>query len=306
MMNPSLVSVIIPVYNAQIYLRECLDSVFAQTYRDLEIILVDDGSTDMSAEICDEYTACDSRASVYYKENSGANASRKFGVEKAKGQYIFFVDADDTVAADTIETAMALVTDGTDLVAMEEHDDTVCSAEEYGRRLLHWKAVHVWGKLFRREVLLSDWTFDIPREITIAEDLLMNLRTVRNMTGMVVISSANKYNYRIVKGSLAHSSRITPAYDWKVLQHVTGIVAATPLDLRQAFVDFRISILRHLICGHYKLDRQWAAELKRDSAEWPLDKMQTRVINAIDRPLLRPVIRAIVLGRKIKGKLAKI
>lgn len=305
-MNNILISVVIPVYNTEKYLCECIESVIAQTYRNIEIIIVDDGSADITPAICDEYAARESKVRVFHNANSGANASRKFGVEKAIGEYVFFVDADDTVAPDTIETAMALLDEGTDLVSMEEHEDIVCSAEDYGRRLLHWQAVHVWGKLFRREVLLGDWTFDIPREITIAEDLLMNLRAVRNMRGNVVISSAHKYDYRIVNGSLAHSSKITPAYDWKVLQHVTRIVAATPLDLRQAFVDFRISILRHLICGHYQFNRQWAAELKMDSAEWPLDRMQTRVIKAIDRPMLRPVIRAIVIGRKIKGKLVRI
>lgn len=301
-----MVSIVVPVYNSEQYLRECLDSLLNQTYRDIEVVLVDDGSTDGSPSICDEYARENSGVRVFHNANSGANASRKFGVEKATGEYVFFVDADDIIALDTVETAMALAGDGIDLVSMEEREDTVCTAGGYAQRLLHWQAVHVWGKLFKREVLLSDWTFDIPRDITIAEDLLMNLRAVRNISGKVVISSAHKYSYRIVNGSLAHSSRITPAYDWKVLQHVTKIVEATPLDLRHAFVDFRISILRHLICGRYKFDRQWAAELKKDSEDWQLDRMQTRVIKAIDRPMLRPVIRAVVIANKIKGKLAKI
>lgn len=301
-----VVSIVIPVYNAQKYLCECLDSVLAQTCKDIEVLLVDDGSTDGTAAICDEYAVADSRITVYHNTNSGANASRRFGTFKASGEYVYFIDADDTIAPDTIETALSLAKEGVDVVSMEERDDLVCSAVGYGRRLLHWSAVHVWGKLFRRNVLTDDWVFDIPREITIAEDLITNLRTVRNINGKVVISSAHKYNYRIVQGSMAHAGRITPEYDWKVLLQVTKVVEGTPLDLKEAFVHFRISILRHLICGRYRFDREWAQELKDDSRQYALDDMQNMVILAVDRPLYRPLIRFRVLKNKVFGRLKKL
>lgn len=304
MISPG-VSIIIPIYNAENYLRECLDSVFAQTCRDIEVILVDDGSTDGSAAICDEYAASDRRVRVFHNANSGANASRRFGTFEATGDFVYLLDADDTIAPDTIETALSLADDDVDVVSMEEGDDLVCSAVEYGRRLLHWSTVHVWGKLFRRSVLADEWVFDIPREITVAEDLITNLRTVRNIKGKVVISSAHKYNYRIVQGSMAHSGRITPEYDWKVLQQVTKVVENTPLDLREAFVHFRISILRHLICGHYPFDWNWAQQLKADSAGMSLDRMQSRVLDAIDHPLTRESVRVIVLYRRILGRLKR-
>lgn len=298
-------SLVIPIYNAENYLRECLDSVLVQTCRDIELILVDDGSTDGSGVICDEYAAFDSRIKVFHNTNSGANASRRFGTFKATGNFVYFIDADDTIAPDTIETALFLAVGGVDVVSMEEKEDLVCSAVEYGQRLLHWSAVHVWGKLFRRSVLTDEWVFDIPKEITVAEDLITNLRTVRNIKGKVVISSAHKYNYRIVQGSMAHSGRITPEYDWKVLQQVTKVVEGTPFDLKEAFVHFRISILRHLICGHYKFDKNWAGCLKIDSEPYSLDHMQTMVISAIDNPLYRPLIRFIVLKRKVVGRVKR-
>lgn len=300
------VSVIIPVYNAERFLRNCLDSVLAQTYCYIEIILVDDGSTDESAEICDGYAVQDSRVKVFHIINSGANAARRFGVEHATGEYVYFVDADDTIASDTIESALSLSTDNVDIVSMEENEDLVCSAEQYGSRLLHWNAVHVWGKLFRKELLADEWVFDIPRDIIIAEDLLMNLRSVRNMKGVAVISSLHKYNYRIVQGSVAHSVRITPEYDWKVMCEVTRMVEDTPLNLSEAFLHFRISILRHLICGYYRFNRGWAEQIKVDSNGMKLDSMQQRVIKAIDNPLYRPLIRIIVLTRKVIGKLKRL
>ena len=95
-MHP-LISVIIPVYNVEKYLRECLDSVINQTYKNLEIILVNDGSPDNSGEICDEYARVDQRVIVIHKENSGVSSARNTALDIAKGEYISFIDSDDFV-----------------------------------------------------------------------------------------------------------------------------------------------------------------------------------------------------------------
>ena len=100
--NP-LVSVIIPVYKVEPYLRRCLDSIVGQTYRNLEIILVDDGSPDGCPAICDEYAAKDSRIVVVHKENGGLSDARNAGLDIAKGEYISFIDSDDWVADIYIE-----------------------------------------------------------------------------------------------------------------------------------------------------------------------------------------------------------
>lgn len=301
-----IVSVVIPVYNSERYLRECLDSVLTQTFRNIELILVDDGSTDGSGVICDEYFARDHRVQVIHNSNYGANASRKAGVEVSSGEYICFVDSDDTIAPDFIECALNLVCQDVDIVSLGEDCDSVLTPVEFGGRLLHWNAVHLWSKLFSRHLLAGTDALDVPRDFKVAEDLISNVRVLKYMTGNVVTSSEKKYNYRISFGSVAHSFKITPEYDWKVLQEVTKAVEDTPLDLEKPFVNFRISILRHLICGRYKFDRQWAIELKKDSEGCQLDAMQKKVIKAIDMPLYRTVVRVIVIARKIKGKLARI
>ena len=101
-----MVSVIIPVYNVEKYLRECLDSVLAQTCTDLEIILVDDGSTDRSGSICDEYASADERFRVIHKPNGGQAEARNTGLDKARGEYVYFIDSDDYICPETIMSAL--------------------------------------------------------------------------------------------------------------------------------------------------------------------------------------------------------
>lgn len=106
-MDP-LISVIVPVYKVEAYLPQCLDSVCGQTYQNLEILLVDDGSPDRCGEICDQYAARDSRIQVIHKQNGGISDARNAALEIASGQYVVFVDSDDKVERDLFETVMEL------------------------------------------------------------------------------------------------------------------------------------------------------------------------------------------------------
>ena len=93
--NRPLVSVVIPVYNIEKHLRECVDSVINQTYRQIEIILIDDGSTDSGRDICDEYALIDSRIKLIHQENQGLGHARNVGMGEATGKYVVFLDSDD-------------------------------------------------------------------------------------------------------------------------------------------------------------------------------------------------------------------
>lgn len=101
-MNEPLISVIVPVYNVKQYMERCVDSILAQTYANIEIILVDDGSTDGSGNLCDRYAGKDDRVHVVHKDNGGLSDARNAGIQVAKGEYYAFVDSDDYVAADYI------------------------------------------------------------------------------------------------------------------------------------------------------------------------------------------------------------
>lgn len=106
----SLISVIVPVYNVEKYLRKCVDSILSQTYKNLEIILIDDGSTDSSGKLCDELEKTDPRISVLHKDNGGLSSARNAGLDRMHGEYVLFVDSDDYISGDCVEHLYAIMT----------------------------------------------------------------------------------------------------------------------------------------------------------------------------------------------------
>ena len=142
------VSVIIPVYNVEAYLRQCLDSVVNQTLKDIEIICVDDGSTDSSAEILKEYATKDGRIKVLTQSNSGAGAARNAGLAVAKGEWLSFLDADD-------EFAPAMLSEMVDAGEQGGADVVACTMENDGDIFRRWRG-WAWDKLFCREFILKN------------------------------------------------------------------------------------------------------------------------------------------------------
>lgn len=125
MENQALISVIIPVYNVEAYLRECVESVLKQTYQNFEIILVDDGSTDSSGDICDEYAGNDERICVIHQKNSGPSKTRNTGLENANGKYIYFLDSDDYIERNALELLINTAeTNNADLVFFDARSFT--------------------------------------------------------------------------------------------------------------------------------------------------------------------------------------
>ena len=123
------ISVIVPVYNVEKYVKRCIDSIVNQSYENLEIILIDDGSTDLSHQICDDLAKKDSRIIVVHKENGGLSSARNTGLDIATGDYIYFIDSDDWVALDTFQYAMNLI-DKYNLDAVEFEYRYVSSTSE--------------------------------------------------------------------------------------------------------------------------------------------------------------------------------
>lgn len=115
-----LISIIVPVYNVEKYLKRCIDSILAQTYQNIEVLLIDDGSPDDSGNICDGYTLIDSRVRVFHKENGGVSSARNLGLKEAKGDYIGFVDADDYIDSSMYEVLL-------NNLKNENADISVCS-----------------------------------------------------------------------------------------------------------------------------------------------------------------------------------
>ena len=232
-MNNPLVSVIIPIYNVEQYLCQCLDSVLAQTYPDLEIILVDDGSPDRCPAICDDYEAIDRRIRVIHKVNGGISDARNAGLESSCGEYIFFLDADDYLAPECIAElvsasesgALAIsgyVLDFSDEGKIEE------AAQAYGEysslidylddfhRLFATKFNFAWGKLYRRDIIRSnDIRFRVG--VSLAEDMLFNLDYYRYCNYGFNAVRYGGYYYR-QHGSSTLSKKFNPKiFDWNEL-----------------------------------------------------------------------------------------
>lgn len=165
-----LFSIIIPIYKVQDYLEKCVDSVCGQTYNDIEIILVDDGSPDNCPAICDEYAKKDSRIKVIHKENGGLSDARNSGLEIATGEYIFFVDSDDYIEADTCEKFACFAEKGYDILIGDaiveggkcdlshiEIDEAISGVAYYKLALLKQKTpIVAWINAYRREYLIEN------------------------------------------------------------------------------------------------------------------------------------------------------
>ena len=159
-----MISVIVPVYNVEPYLEKCLDSIIGQTYKDLDILVIDDGSTDHSDEICDKYAEKDKRIKVFHTENRGLSAARNLGLENAKGEYIGLVDSDDWIEQDMFEALLSKIEEtAADVAECGSFVDypeksikrtaiqQVVQSEESIEALLHGRiSTQVWNKLYNR------------------------------------------------------------------------------------------------------------------------------------------------------------
>lgn len=174
-----MISVVIPVYNTEKYLRRCIDSIIIQTYKDFEAIFVDDGSSDLSGMILDDYQQKDSRIRVFHQENQGVSKARFLGVSQAKGEWVTFVDSDDYLPADALEGYVDLADDTTDIIIgwLDSYKilEKILEIEEYRKRCIAGN-IHIGPHThtFRRSIL-SPAAFNFPKEIRKGEDMLMNV-----------------------------------------------------------------------------------------------------------------------------------
>lgn len=214
-----MVSVIIPVYNGAEFLEDCLRSVMNQSYRDIEIIVIDDGSTDNSFSICERLAKEDRRIRLIQQTNSGVSAARNRGIQESGGEFITFVDADDIMVFDSIETLLKY---------KEDYDFVVGSFETFrykwsSQTILPSKAyklnediqafleldryiVTPWGKLYRTEIIKKNaLTFD--ERLAYGEDTVFNIEYCRHVNRAVTIRDV-VYRYRL--GGFAGSVKYHP------------------------------------------------------------------------------------------------
>lgn len=203
------ISVIVPVYRGEKFLRECIESILGQTFKDFELLLLDDGSPDRSGEICDDYARKDGRIRVIHKENEGINATRRRGVHEAKGEWVAFCDDDDTMEPYALQSLYDL-SSNTDIVSSfailpDKRLAANVGLEECRRALLNGNLSPTpWAKLYRKS-LLTDEVFDFPREIDGEEDMIMNTRLFFKTNLQPHILYKHIYNFRRNTASVSHT-----------------------------------------------------------------------------------------------------
>lgn len=216
------VSVIIPVHNVEEYLKRCIESVLNQTYKNIEIILIDDGSTDGSSRICDDYSKKDGRVKVHHKKNEGVSSARNRGIQLAHGEYFTFVDADDFIDADMVEYLLSMsrennadmstcqyrdirtTTDSNFKIKTKKVSPAILDKKRALKEILYQKSIQngPCGKLYKA-YLLNTVLFS--EDISIGEDLEFNIKCL-NLANKIVVSMEPKYNYFYRKDSAIHSS----------------------------------------------------------------------------------------------------
>lgn len=261
-----LISVIVPVYNIERYIGECIESIVNQTYSHLQIILVDDGSTDNSGNICDAYAAKDARINVIHKENGGLVSARKTGLNEATGKYVGYIDGDDKVGADFYSRlAAAAEANESDLVAAGYTREFIGKTEimlnnieagyysgdrlesmserfiSVGEIYVPGLFTYVWNKLFKRDVLTA-FQHAVPNEVTVGEDAAVLFPLLGACKLITVIDDAS-YIYR------QHEQSMIKKTDWSErkntdLQVLVGFLPNSVNDrYRDKVKDFLLNLL---------------------------------------------------------------
>ena len=209
-MENQLISIIVPIYNVEKYLKKCIESIINQTYKNIEIILVDDGSPDNCGKICEEYSQKDKRIIVIHKENGGLSDARNKGIDIAKGDYLTFIDSDDFVNIDYIEKlyssiklnntelaqcGISKVNENNEIIEKLNYDENYIKTsheilnELYGKHLI--ENVVVWNKMYAKE-LFKNIRFPVGK---IHEDEFTTYKLIYYSKNVAIVSDS-LYNYR--------------------------------------------------------------------------------------------------------------
>lgn len=264
------ISVIVPVYNVEPFLRCCLDSVLSQTFSDFELILVDDGSPDSCGAICDEYAAKDSRVRVVHKQNGGVSEARNAGLDLAVGEYISFLDSDDYIQPEFLQTAVETMDTGLDLLVFQYcrifegetpqvvpfgKNGLIKLTEEAERAdfivkdlLTYQVGWEVWNRVFRRD-LIQAYSLRFPNRSMafagFAEDLYFTLCYCAHVRKLIVLDKC-LYNYRIHSGSTMRRN------EKKRKLNISNELSKAVLQYYQQFDDCQL-LVRRFHTAHYMI-----------------------------------------------------
>lgn len=318
-----MVSIILPVYNGEAHLERCIRSVLAQTLEDIQLVLVNDGSTDGTAAICDRFGGADGRVTVIHQENAGVSAARNAGLQAAAGEYIGFVDADDTIAPETYEQALGHMGD-CDIAMWDavtvwpegktEPDtitllgDGILQKQDWTPRLLRQMAGSVWRCLYRRE-LLKDIRF--PVGIKLSEDRLFNMEAMGKAKKLAYFkqglyfrviregSACNRYH-----GDKFEKSLLAMEYAEKIIEKYWS-AEYRPVYIRAFIIDGALAAIREICSPEYpgksrlKAIREVAGQeaLRAAFGECPPEGLREKLL----KKKMAGALRAICLLERLKN-----
>ena len=219
-MNKTRLSIIVPVYNVEKYIDECICSVLDQTYENWELILVDDGSTDNSGNMCDKYASQNPKIKAFHKSNGGQLHTRLFAMNQAKGDYYIFLDSDDTLKSGALETVYSTVNRyncdcviyGLDnvcngsIVSTVREEETIClsNKRELYKKIFFNTSYNSMCRKAIKSSLVEDVDYSSYFHLRYGEDLLQSLQILKNAQDVVFISDT-LYNYRANPNSVTHN-----------------------------------------------------------------------------------------------------
>lgn len=283
----SKISVIIPVYNTELYIARCIDSVLKQTYENWELILVDDGSGDKSGTICDDYAKGDSRIKVIHNQNHGPAASRDIGVKEAIGELIMFVDSDDWLDEKMLQIMheqMQATGAGMVCCIFKDIDDAgkvshpqlfdepyidCMSAQECMYQMHHTR--HLTGspctKLFRKELFEN---INFCSNVTIGEDYSMIVQLAQKAERVRILSQELYFRY-VRKGSISHggyTERHKQAFDnyMRVRQELITKYPTLKSDVIAFHTEYEMAVITAM-CRNDQYDKEVIRKLKKDLRE---------------------------------------
>lgn len=257
------VSIIVPVFNTERYLSECIDSILAQSFSDFEVLLIDDGSTDRSEEICDEYARKDIRVRVFHKTNGGAGSARNLGLDNARGEWICFVDSDDYVEPYYLET-LSILPDKADITffpikKISENGDIdlqiPLACKVYGRDNVEQQLAHLkygmpmdlfgWSanKLFCADII-KKYKVRFPEDVVFREDEIFTMNYCRHISSLEILDTP-LYNYRFLQSGLTSKGMVELDY-LALSDHLLENLPYYHNDIllsrdKRRIIDFRLS-----------------------------------------------------------------
>lgn len=256
-MKENLISVILPIYNVSDYLDRCMKSVINQTYKNIEIIMVDDGSTDDSALKCDEYKEKDDRIVVFHKENGGLSDARNYGIKRASGNYITCIDSDDFIDLDYIEYLYNLITKYNVKMSICQHrvlysngkvkefgksGEEILSSKKCLERMLYHDVIDTsaWAKLYDRSLFSN---VEYPKG-KLFEDIATTYKLMLQCNE-IAVGYESKYNYLVRRDSIVNCSFNPKKFD---LLEMTDKMAD---DVLKIYPDLKKAVLRRQVYARF-------------------------------------------------------